>query len=1491
LKRTGIIVLLVLLTLVGIPLLLLNTSYFQKKIVNLVTKEISYQTRTNITIEKSDFNLFRGIVFHEVNICDSLNQPILKAERLDAGIRILPLLRRHVEIGSIRLIHADICLNRKTPESDLNIQSILNAFKKPKKSVLPWNVDISSIILRYCRVRYDVLSIPERKVVFDANHLDLSGISAKISLKIAPKKHYQVTLDKFEGVEKSGLQIKQLGFQAKISEKTINLKDFELRTTNTRMEIDLLDAEFNGFSAFSSFSDSVRFNPTNIRLSVVPSDFACFEPSLFHLNKPISLTIAAEGKISDLTCRKLRLNMDNIVLLDGRIVLKGLPDLSNLYLNGQIEMLRIKPEGLEYLNGVITHNFTEIPLLRNLGTINYMGHFNTIEHQWILTGDFATDAGNFGTNIQLSKKNNALLYEGKINTKSFQLNVLFPENKDLGEVAFDVSVKGSQDSKNGFSGTVDGLVPQVFFHGYNYHNLTLSGEFDKKRFEGDFKLDDLNAKLDFSGLVNFSKESPEFRFDLIADGINLQALNLINKPGESNLSFHMNSNFEGMKVDELQGQLSIDSLNFHDKTEWFSLNHLLIKGGKNQDGQHLTINSPIINGEVWGKYQFSTLINGFKSLAQFYFPSLFKSQIAGLPGSNFFDFHGTIDPSPSLEKILDLPFSLQERLELQGFYNEASGKFRLKADVPKMVYGKMPVESAGILFENPLVEAKFIAYAQIGSREKQMKINLDARALNDKTNLKFNISNSGVQTYSGNIQSSVGFSRGKDGSLMVGASLKPSTLIVKDSIWQIHPTRFRWENKKLWIEDFQLTHSGQFIKIQGYASKESSDTLSVLLNSFSLDDVFLLLPSSSTSIHFGGLVSGNAKCMRLLKDPAMDADLSVRNFSFNHSTIGNLTAKSKWNNSIKALVLDAVIRSNEQLDGVNRKVATASGAFFPTSDSLFLSIDGDRLPLGFLNPYVGKILYKMEGYASGNIHLIGPVKKLGVYAKAYVEKASFGVKMLNTRYYFSDSILLSPRILVFRNVTVKDKEGNIAKATGIIRHNYFKNMQISIDVQAKNLLAMDIPPSPSAYFYGTAYGTGSVSINGPQDNILIDVNLRTEDRTKATISFLDDSEVAEYSFINFIKKKKVNTNEDGFDLGLNKKRLAIPTITTPTNLTVNLQVEATPNAELTLITDPSTGDEIKAKGSGALRVVINESEDLQLFGRYAIESGSYRFIYENLLRRDFTIENGGSITFSGDPFAAELNIKANHTVNAQLSDLLTAADLSSLNLNRSNIPVNCVLKLDGELQRPGIQLDLAYPSADDELRRRITSVINTDEMVNQQIVFLLLFGRFSTPTYNSSTSQSSTSNMSTVLNTTISTLSSQFNNLANDVLGKSNMSFDFDYRNAAYELGTPGEWKVGMSGQWLDNRLTFNGNLGSRENLAQTGSSQFIGEFDVNLKMKNSEKWSWKVFNRANDNRYFKSALNTQGAGIVYKEDYNTLGDLFRKMLKSFKKAFQLQDK
>ena len=1220
--------------------------------------------------------------------------------------------------------------------------------------------------------------------------------------------------------------------------------------------------------------DSVQFKPVIVHAFVVPTEFGFLAESLKKFDKPLKLDVCLEGKFSKLICKDLNLDMSNMLTINGIFIAKDILDKKLIHLNGDIRNLNISPAGIAFLTSMPSGSKTDLSILKKLGTLSYQGQFEASANNAVLTGLFRTNVGDLQTDLKIDKMGQRILYEGRLNSTSIRLGELLPQSALVGETGFDFKMKGSYDEKAGMDGIVNGLASHIFYRGYDFKNLVVNGHFNRNGFEGNAALGDANGKLNFSGLVNLTKAMPIYRFDLFADGFNPFAFGLLGYQSDASFSFHMHSDMSGHNLDDLTGDVTLDSLHLNSNKQRFFLRKMKLDVARTVGNQRITVTSPILNAELWGNFELSGLSDGFKGLLNRFLPSLVSSNFTMPKGSNY-EFHASLAPCPELLTILKMPFNLIEKVEVQGSYNESTGKFRFRGDAPNLTYGKTLVQEAGFLLENPQKEAKFLAFAQFGPEETPFKMNLDARGLNDFASFKFNLSNVGNQTYSGNIQGDVRFSRATDGSLNMDGNLKKSSIIVNDSLWLINPTNLRWENKSLYVSDFQLTHADQFIKLQGVASDRANDTLFISLNSFSLDNVFDLLPKNNGgTVLLGGLVSGEAKCSRLLGTSSLDADLKIKSFTLNKVFLGDLTANSKWDPNRKALVLDAIVRRDSSATEAGRLVAQGKGYYFPTKDSMYLALDGNRLPISFLEPYLGTILNKMDGMATGNVVIQGPMKHLELYTKAFIENGSFGIEMLNTRYTFSDTIWLTPKLVYFRNVKIRDKEGNSAIANGIIHHNNFKDSQTSIEIAGSNILAMDIPPNPNAYFYGKAYGTGTVSVNGPQNDIVIDVNLKSEDRTNVTISFLDDTEVTEAGFIQFVQKKKVNDNEEE-DL-FKKKRLTAPVINTPSNVTVNLFLEATPNADLTLVTDPTTGDDIKAKGSGALRCVIDKSDDISLYGRYNILSGKYKFIYQNILRRDFNIQDGGSITFAGNPFEAQVDITANYTVNAQLTDLLEPGQLNSLNLNRSNIPVNCVLKLDGELQRPGINLDLAYPSADDELKRVINNVINTDDMKNQQLVFLMLFGRFSTPT--TSTAQSSTTNnMSAVWNTGISTLSSQVNKMVNGVLGNNNINVNFNYKNSVYDATAPGEWGVMMSGSFFNNRLTVNSNVGSRENLASsTGGNQFIGEFEGNLKFKNSEKWSWKFFNRANDNKYFKSALNTQGVGILYKEDFNTLGDIVR---------------
>lgn len=275
-----------------------------------------------------------------------------------------------------------------------------------------------------------------------------------------------------------------------------------------------------------------------------------------------------------------------------------------------------------------------------------------------------------------------------------------------------------------------------------------------------------------------------------------------------------------------------------------------------------------------------------------------------------------------------------------------------------------------------------------------------------------------------------------------------------------------------------------------------------------------------------------------------------------------------------------------------------------------------------------------------------------------------------------------------------------------------------------------------------------------------------------------------------------------------------------------------------------------------------------MYGGYIIESGSYNFSLQQVIHKDFKIRDGSTVSFRGDPFDANLNINAIYSLTANLRDLDESLAQESA---RTNVPVNCVLNIDGVLRSPTISFDLELPNSNEELERKMRSLVDTEEMMTRQVVYLLVLNKFYTPDYAMVTSTSS--GFASVAS---SAISSQLSSILSGITDKVQIGTNIRASESSF---TDTEVEMMLSSQLLDNRLLFNGNFGYKNNPTQPRT--FVGEFDLEYKLNKSGEIRLKAYNHSNDMyKYLKSALTTQGVGIMFKKDFDRLGDIFRKRKK-----------
>jgi hypothetical protein len=688
--------------------------------------------------------------------------------------------------------------------------------------------------------------------------------------------------------------------------------------------------------------------------------------------------------------------------------------------------------------------------------------------------------------------------------------------------------------------------------------------------------------------------------------------------------------------------------------------------------------------------------------------------------------------------------------------------------------------------------------------------------------------------------------------------IKPSQIWLYDSLWNIRENIVRTDFKSLQMSDFAIEHNDQYVKIDGKASNSPADSLIVRLKEIRLCDVMYMVKVHNPAMD--AIVTGKASISNVFNKMILGLDVFAKDFTFNHALWGDVTMHSNFDGTRRKLVARAqTVRDNQVAFNI-------AGEYYPAKDSMNFYADINKLELNFLRYYLDGALQKVSGDASGRLRIFGGLKNFLFEGNIYAKNGRFNVDFLKTAYHFSDTIYVRKDEIGFRNITIYDPENHSAVVNGKLTHKNFKNMHYRIDIKGKNILALNTTKKDNETFYGKAYGGGTIRIQGSASEVNFNINMKTNPKTKVTIPMGTPGYATENSFISFVSPTAKKSK------GISYINPSTESNNSKVKMHVYLQLEVTPDGQITIITDPIGGDSVRAVGYGNLRIDYNTNQSMKLYGKYEVESGNYYFTLQNIINKDFYVKQGGTFNWNGDPYKAIIDLNATHPVKSvSLLDILDESQLTGV--SRTSMQVNCLLSLTGDLMRPTIKFDLELPS-DPELQRRIKNIINTDEMMNREMLALLVMNRFYKPDYLQTDKTGLGTEMVSVLSTTVS---GQMNVWLSKISDKVNVNFNARLSNGQ-NFNNGGEYEIGLVYQ-PNNRLSINSNLGYNNDVLTTNSTNFIGDLDVEYKLNKSGKLRAKAYTHTADNFYINptgNAYTTQGLGLMYKEEYDNISDLFR---------------
>lgn len=1447
---------------------MLNIPHVQEIISKIASEELEERLGVETRIGRVDFELFNKLILKDLYLEDQSGDVLFEAKRLSVGFDFLPIFEGKLLFSSAQLFSFNVNLSKETDQSPLNLKFVIDAFASkdtvPKEKNI--HLQIQNLSLRRGTFSFRVKDAGQTPDRFNAKDILVNDISAKIHIDQLTNQRLRATIDKLSFFEKSGFNVKRLAFDLAATNKNAAIKQLLVELPNSRLTIEDIQADYENISSPDEY-----IKKTNISLFIVPSEIAPMDlsgvvPALSNFDEKIMITGNLKGNFDNFILEDFQLQESDRMMLQARIQLKDLTRPDNIYINGTIDKSFISVEGIE----TIANNFNNKPVtipdqIKQLGNIRFEGALTGFFHNLTAYGIFNTDIGSISTDINIGKDKNTF-FRGKVASDGLNIKKLMGDSKDYGNTSFNIQVDGIQSTNKHFSGKINANVSQFEFKGYLYENINLIGDFTDSSFKGNCDINSPEGKLLMEGLFVLNGEKSEFDFSAKANNIKLDRLNLSQKYKDSDLSFDINANFSGNNIDNLMGNINFSNVKFNTEKGGYYLDTLAIKAAEQNYEKILSINSDILHGEIRGTYSFIGIVPEVLKTANQYLPSLVKPGKILTPGKeNNFSIDLTLEDTEELSYILDLPVVLYNQTKIVGQYNSIYDKFRIEAYIPKFNIQNNKFESGMILLENPRKEVQMeVNVVTLKKDNSKLPISLNVNIANDSVFTSLNWNNNQPSQYQGRLAFASKFTEQKGRyPLKTDIDIYKTEMNFNDSIWTLYPASIAIDSGKVKINNLKAEHQDQYLEINGTVSREMHDELYIALNRVNLEYIFNSL--AIKALTFGGIATGYVKANDIYETRQLTTELDVKNFSFNNVNFGDLKLSGAWDDQLQGIkMLGEVIKDDTTRVDVD-------GVIYPVKQELSINFDAQNGDGAFLRKYLDGIAKDISGKITGNIRLFGHFSRPTFEGSVFVKGGQFGIEFLNTTYTFTDSVKMTPGEITLKNVLLQDKYGRNALVNGYVRHDRLQDFNFYAALQTENLLIYDAKEKQNPSIYGTVFGTGSAVIKGTEKLINIDVSMRSNENTKVNLNFMETEDISEYDFINFVTKEERDSVTLDDYLPIFKAKPIYLKSESGTEIKFNLNLEATPDARIELVMDPIGGDRIKGFGKGNLQIQYGTKSPLKMFGKYIIDEGSYNFSLQQIVRRDFKIKEGSSVSFRGDPYSATLDIDAIYTLIANPAELYENLD----EFGARNTTVNCILNITGDMSHPNIGFDLGFPNSDSELSRQIKSLINTEDMMNRQIVYLLVLNRFYTIEYSGKSSyrQDDVTSLAT---------SALFSKLLGDLSENFQIGTKIRTGNKDLEEGmeTDTEVELLLSSQLLNNRLLINGNLGYRDN-ATGNQPPFVGDFDIEYKLTKTGNIRLKAYNHYDYRYYALKARTIQGIGIMFKKDFDKLEDLIRRRRKS----------
>ena len=1339
-----------------------------------------------------------------------------------------------------------------------------------------WHITAKTIALDECRVKLtanDKVPVPG---LFDENHLDITHIKCLVTDANIVGDTVRGTARHLYAHERCGITIKELHSKITVSPVASICDELYLETGYSKIR-EYYAMHYRRFPDFLEYIDRVVMVGRLRNATIDSRDIAYFAPEMHNLPAIVQASGNGRGTVADLSADHLVVT-DGVNVAKGAITMKGLPDIYTTHITWNNAELLTSGNGiLKYAPSLkINPNLSVSQLTHAYFNGSYDGYIDN----FAVNGTLTTNLGNIlADNVKLNIKgfkSKEATYSGTVATDKLQLGMLL-NMPAVGSLTCKESISGRSFDPENLAIDLNGNIAELNLNNYAYHNITTQGTLGKKQFDGKLLVDDPNLALDFNGGFDYN-DLKKIKINATAHLLysNLKALNLTRDTVTTAADFDLHCT--GSNIDNFFGYARLYNIDLRRNAHKVAVDSIFLHSTLGNDGyKELTIESNDITADIKGTY----LLSGLPQSAQYYLsqyiPNYINAPVKFPPDQNLEFSIRTRNIDSLLAVTVDNVKGFDTSV-ISGSFNTTAQKLTLNATIPYGSIGRFHMSNIAINGDGNLDHIALttnIENVAIGDSFINSSLSLTTTLANDSLN--FTVATTAPDTSS-------------------AITLNGQILARKDSLFlSILPSEF-FLNRARWdiAGGSKVTYTKDFLQVENILL--SSGLQRVSANTTLLqDDQRLTITTENLDVgqlgYWVGLspyqpdgrINGTISIEKIFKNIFIGANMKATDVKFGADTVGTITLIGYYDGSRKLVNLDpqtGIYRGNSSI------VASGNISFDSVNNQ---KLDGNVIfnnaQTAWASPFLTDIFSHLGGTVNGNLALRGTSFDPVIDGTLNLANGAMKVDYMGTYYTIpSATVRIDNHKIDFGRIQAYDVNNNPALVTGYFAHDLFRDMSMHITVRSQKIEVMKLTANDNNMFYGNVIaGMDSFTVRGTFNYVKLHAyNVYPADRSRLFIPVSTAGSISTYSFVTF---KSYGKNQ--------------APVKRPKRFKLDLDIDANLNdlAEMTIVLDPAAGDAISAHGTGNIQLSMPSSNDMRITGTYAINDGTYDFTFKNLeYRRQFILNQGSTINFTGPFFETEMNVDAMYSKRARLYDLLTDAEINNAGLtddekSKAKTPetVNVLLHMRGTLNNPLLTFDMDLAekrSVGTYAYTKFNNLNRDDRQKLEQVGSLLLIGSFIPSDGLATTGAARSTAMTNVGQLLSSTASLGLTTLVTNLLKDKKLNVDVKYNN--YNLNDQSNIginrnsiKVGLSHPFLNDRLDVQ--VGSTSDWGRPTSSatsantfNITGDFHVQYLLNPTSGLRLNAFRTSDYDVVQDKDITRGGVGMSWRKSFDSFSDLLK---------------